>query len=512
MEDEILELMMEGRQMEDEDEEGNKGEGEKVQLVKESAIMVSKRKIINMLQDLIEEESELEGFKKLVCRVEYVIRAWHHKDFDILMDSYLLFDPVGGAARMKERNLTSDEIDELEQKFLKHLFEMMKKSYFSIVTDREFDVAQSGSYLLNLPIVVDESRIDHTLFSKYFKKYPTKNLPGFSDKFIIFRRGIGIDKTTGYFFWAKVDIILSLLWAWTGLEKICSVFIPKSSPRLNDDDDDDDDDDSTKTDEEREDVQYFHVERIKLEKAIFKSFHNLFGKVLIQEPTFERMIMVYRRPSTDGQEDRGIHVKHFKDIPMADMELVLPEKKNPSLTPKDWVMFLASGVIALAAVYTSTESSGDHFWVAMGILSVIIGNCVKIYWSFTENIKTYRHLMTQATYDKQLDNGKGTLLHLCHDLIEQEVKEVILSFFLLMKTGEATKEDLDKKCEDFLKEKFNKQCDFDVDDAVDKLDRLGIVIRINVGEEGSMESIRGLPLENANVIMRSTMDQLNKDM
>lgn len=35
----------------------------------------------------------------------------------------------------------------------------MEKSNFNIVTDEEIEVAQSGQYLLNLPIKVDESKV-----------------------------------------------------------------------------------------------------------------------------------------------------------------------------------------------------------------------------------------------------------------------------------------------------------------------------------------------------------------
>jgi hypothetical protein len=34
---------------------------------------------------------------------------------------------------------------------------------------------------------------------------------------------------------------------------------------------------------------------------------------------------------------------------------------------------------------------------------------------------TYQNLITKSMYDKQLDSGKGTLLHLCDDVIQQEV-------------------------------------------------------------------------------------------
>jgi hypothetical protein len=35
----------------------------------------------------------------------------------------------------------------------------MKKSNFKLLSDEEYEVAQSGWYLLNLPIKVDESKV-----------------------------------------------------------------------------------------------------------------------------------------------------------------------------------------------------------------------------------------------------------------------------------------------------------------------------------------------------------------
>lgn len=40
---------------------------------------------------------------------------------------------------------------------------------------------------------------------------------------------------------------------------------------------------------------------------------------------------------------------------------------------------------------------------------------------FQANLSAYQNLITQSMYDKQLDSGKGTLLHLCDDVIQQEV-------------------------------------------------------------------------------------------
>ena len=51
--------------------------------------------------------------------------------------------------------------------------------------------------------------------------------------------------------------------------------------------------------------------------------------------------------------------------------------------------------------------------------------------SFQQNMAAYQNLITQSMYDKQLDSGKGTLLHLCDDVIQQEVSCKLDYFFLM---------------------------------------------------------------------------------
>lgn len=41
-------------------------------------------------------------------------------------------------------------------------------------------------------------------------------------------------------------------------------------------------------------------------------------------------------------------------------------------------------------------------------------------------------------------------------------------------------QDLDLRCEELIKEEFGVSCNFDVDDAVQKLEKLGIVTRVRL--------------------------------
>ncbi|XP_070052026.1 uncharacterized protein [Nicotiana tomentosiformis] len=376
------------------------------------------------------------------------------------------------------------------------LMQIMHKSNFKIASDEEIDVAHSGQYLLNLPITVDESKLDKKLLEKYFAEHPHEDLPEFADKYVIFRRGIGIDRTTDYFFMEKVDMIIGRTWAWILRKtRIDRLFSRRSSSRRKKDPKKDDEINSEAEDHD------LYVERIRIENMEL-SLRSLLSKITIQEPTFDRIIVVYRRAGTSSKSDRGIYVKHFRHIPMADLEIVLPEKRNPSLTPMDWVKFLVSAIVGLVAVVGSLELPKADFWVIFAVLSTVIGYCAKTYFTFQQNMATYQNLITQSMYDKQLDSGRGTLLHLCDDVIQQEVKEVIISFFILMEQGKATLQDLDLRCEELLKEEFGVSCNFDVDDAVQKLDKLGIVARDTIGRYYCVG------LKRANEIIGTTTEEL----
>ncbi|XP_062196963.1 uncharacterized protein LOC133899934 isoform X2 [Phragmites australis] len=457
---------------------------EVIRLERESVIPILKPKLVMKLADLIERDNDRVEFMKLCRRVEYTIRAWYLLQFEDLLQLYSLFDPVYGKKSLEQQNMTSNEIETLELNFLTYLFQIMEKSNFKLLSDEEYEVAQSGQYLLNLPIKVDESKVDNKLLTRYFKEHPHDNLPAFADKFIVFRRGIGNDQTTDYFFMDKVDVIISRAWrSLLRVTRIDRLFSKKQVTSKKD---------TKKTDEINEDEEEpeLHVERIRLEKM---ELRLKFRACLYQN---------FWRASTESEPDRGIFVKHFKHIPMADMELVLPEKKNPSLTPMDWVKFLISAVIGLVTLISSLEMPKADVWVVIAILSGLIGYCAKIYFTFQANMVAYQNLITKSMYDKQLDSGKGTLLHLCDDVIQQEVKEVIVSYYILMEQGKATIQDLDLRCEQLIKEEFGVECNFDVVDAVKKLEKLGIVSRDSIGR------ILCVPLKRANEIIGTTTEEM----
>ena len=43
-------------------------------------------------------------------------------------------------------------------------------------------------------------------------------------------------------------------------------------------------------------------------------------------------------------------------------------------------------------------------------------------------------------------------------------------------------QELDRRCEELLRDDFGEDCNFEIDDAIQKLEKLGIVTRVNAND------------------------------
>ena len=132
------------------------------------------------------------------------------------------------------------------------------------------------------------------------------------------------------------------------------------------------------------------------------------------------------------------------------------------------------------AVYSSLEHELSLAVVAT-IGMAFLAYLSKVYATWQASISKYQNLLYHCMFDRHLDSGRGTLLNLCDEVIQQEVKEVIVAYFVLMTQGKATKEELDGRCEELLLEEFKEEVDFEVHDAITKLKKLGIARRDAAG-------------------------------
>ncbi len=182
-----------------------------------------------------------------------------------------------------------------------------------------------------------------------------------------------------------------------------------------------------------------------------------------------------------------VYLKTFKNIPETDLEILLPGSRV-RLTRLDRVRILLptlSGTFIMAyklfrsmvvlslAITVGAILGWIVFWGAM------IGYIVKSFLSYFRTKSKYQFDLTKSLYLKNLDNNLSVIYRIMNEAEEQEYCEAMLAYTLLWKhekipsTG-IDRDGLDKIAESLLHKVTKMSVDFEVDDALAKLLRLGI--------------------------------------
>jgi hypothetical protein len=136
----------------------------------------------------------------------------------------------------------------------------------------------------------------------------------------------------------------------------------------------------------------------------------------------------------------------------------------------------AVGLVATGAVFGEEGLFGLIALYAP--LALIFGYAYKTYASFSTTKRSYQLQLSQSLYFQNLDNNAGVLHRLLDAAEEQETREVLLAYFCLWRyagTRGWTAEELDQYVELELGRRLNRDIDFDVADAVAKLEAAGLV-------------------------------------
>ncbi|MCI0682942.1 MAG: DUF3754 domain-containing protein [Gemmataceae bacterium] len=216
---------------------------------------------------------------------------------------------------------------------------------------------------------------------------------------------------------------------------------------------------------------------------------NWFRLESVQLAVYKRIVLIVKlKPSKRvpaGVDTDTVFLKVFKDIPKIDMEMLLPGARyrmpggarlklgGSFFSGILWIGY-SIGEQLLGAV---AELSASLFW---GPLLAVFGYGYRQYYGYqsTKNIFSLR--LTQSLYYQNLGNNQGVLFHLLDEAEEQECREALLAYYCLWRFAGDTgwkMADLDDYVEMELERLAHIKVDFEIDDAMAKLDRLNLVTR-----------------------------------
>jgi hypothetical protein len=115
---------------------------------------------------------------------------------------------------------------------------------------------------------------------------------------------------------------------------------------------------------------------------------------------------------------------------------------------------------------------------AMSGLVALGGFMLRQWIKYHRQSLVYQKEIADTVYYRNVNNNAGLFDSLVGDAEEQECKEAFLAcIFLLTERGPMTADVLDARVEQWLAEAFSVEVDFEVDDALAKLHRLGLLRR-----------------------------------
>lgn len=188
-------------------------------------------------------------------------------------------------------------------------------------------------------------------------------------------------------------------------------------------------------------------------------------------------------------------IKCFRDIPSADLNTLLPDVKVIMGQRDKWMIgvpALVGGIplllklgptLAVLAILvgirfgTSAEVAGDRIEQALIVVSglLALGGFVMHQWvKYQHQALRYQLEINGNLYFRNVSNNAGMFDAIIGAAEEQEFKEAALAYFFLL--GEPMgRADLDRAIEAWLRARFGVDVDFELDDGLAKLERLGLL-------------------------------------
>jgi uncharacterized protein DUF3754 len=230
-------------------------------------------------------------------------------------------------------------------------------------------------------------------------------------------------------------------------------------------------------------------------KQLLRRWLRPWRTVEIEVPTYQRLAVIFRlQPGARLDESpapiRPIVLKLFKNIPKADVEILLPGSRvTMSLWDQGriWVPTVTGfGLVVYKLVGAGAMLTLASLWSLAALYSLAagaIGYGVKTFFSYSTTKDKHQLKLTRSLYFQNLDSNAGVLFRLLDEAEEQEFRETVLAWWVLWRHGRDgwTARQVDRAVERFLRRALDLGVDFEILDALEKLRRLRLVESVGGG-------------------------------
>lgn len=243
----------------------------------------------------------------------------------------------------------------------------------------------------------------------------------------------------------------------------------------------------------------------------YRSVHTKFRKHKVTLDAHGRMILALK--FREGGKDLGpfvrtdvVYIRMFKDVPHVDMEMHLPEQgtrvKMRWIDKAQIATPLFTGIPTVLAKFLLASAISP--FLLIGLIAAPLTAGVNSFFGYQRSKRNHLYAMIHRLYYLTIGNNASVLTRVIDSASDEEYKEALLAYFFLWRAlDDPTHWDmqrLDSQVEAFLHERTGAKVDFEVDDALDKLLRLGIARKDHAGK------VQALPIAEALAILDRRWD------
>jgi len=217
---------------------------------------------------------------------------------------------------------------------------------------------------------------------------------------------------------------------------------------------------------------------------------NLYDRIVfffkVKNEEFFHTNKIKTEPGIPGK----IYIKFFRNIPESDLEMIFPNPKPEMKFIHKMQIFLP--LLAGFGVLIQKTIIGPHFgsdpnlleegsllsYPVIALLIVLGGYVLRTFLGYKNVVQSFLGEIAKSLYFKDKGNNQGVFTMLIDSAEEEECKEAMIAYYFLLNSNkEMSEETLDKAIEEWLEKKHKTKIDFEVDDAISKLEEKDLLSR-----------------------------------
>ncbi|KAK4587661.1 hypothetical protein RGQ29_018891 [Quercus rubra] len=236
-------------------------------------------------------------------------------------------------------------------------------------------------------------------------------------------------------------------------------------------------------------------------KKFKTSISILLSQSILQEPAFQELILLFTEEGGNNDAENKAEVpplqlKIFERIPIPDLPVIFPHKKL-SFRIIDTVRLDAATIVGLLAFFINYKFENISSSPSAVILDVVAISALIIYVTrvalgYKQTWDRYQLLVNKTLYEKTLASGFGSVHFLLDASEQQQYKEAILAYAILLKAenGQVTcHRRVGEKCERFMYDAFKIKVEMPIDKAINTLLRLGLVTETPIDGSNRLQAV-----------------------